>query len=81
MSSERKLGPRARTAEGLSGTLGIDASGEVLTPTPQDLLDSLTGTRQIAGEVDFLFSPPRRDKQTQDRIFDELAVLRMAGGE
>lgn len=66
MNSERKLGPRTRTVEGLSGTLGIDASG---------------ARKLAAREIDFVFSPPRRDKQTQERIFDELAELRMAGGE
>lgn len=81
MSSERELGPRARIVQGLSGILGIDASGEVLTPTPSDLMDSLIRTRQIAGKIDFRFSPPRRDRRAQDRMFDELSELRMAAGE
>lgn len=82
MSSERELGSRGRIIEGLSGTLGIDASGEVLIPAVSDLVDALTGARKLAArEIDFVFSPPRRDRQTQERIFDDLAALRMGGGE
>lgn len=71
------LGNIARTVEALSGPLGIDASGEAL---PARLIGSLVRASAVAIKPDFTFCPPG-DPQSQGRIYDDLASLRMAGGE
>lgn len=75
---ERNLGPTAQAVKALCGSLGIDASGQVL---PARLIDSLIRASAVARKPDFTFCPPRTDSPTRERTYDYLAELRMAAGE